>query len=222
MPTKQTVALFDLDGTLVDSRKDIVAATNAALAAVGHEPQSFETIAGMIGKPLDAMFHALLHTTDEELLHRARDAYRPFYFEHCADESRLYPGVLETLRLLHSTCRMAIATTKKTYMAVRVAELFSLAEFLDHVQGTEDFPPKPEPDVIFHALAALGASADHAVMVGDTTGDILAARAAKIPCVAVSYGIGGKEELAAAKPAFVIDRMEDLPACLKALGLPGI
>ncbi len=216
---KPCTVLFDLDGTLVDSRKDIVTSFQATLGQLGYARPAFDAVTEMIGKPLDAMFQVLLSSTDKRLIEQASKIYREHYFQHCADESLPYPGVQEVLKTLHPQCNTAIATTKKTFMAVRVAELLGLAANLDHIQGTDGFACKPAPDVIHHALSALGVSTEHAVMVGDTTGDLLAARAAGIPCVAVSYGIGSRRDLQAAHPEVLIDTIEALPSCLHNMGL---
>jgi phosphoglycolate phosphatase len=159
--------LFDLDGTLVDSREDIAASLNAALVAVGAAPRPSGELVGWIGEPLAAIFEGSLPA---ELSHRVQDAcaaYRSHYFDHCADRSALYPGVLACLDALAGRS-LAVATTKATFQAVRVCEAFGIASRFAAIQGCDGIPHKPDPAVVRAALARLGVAPEAAWMVGDT------------------------------------------------------
>jgi len=212
-PAGIVAVVFDLDGTLVDSFADIASATYAGLAMVDAPPRSAAEVRALVGAPLDTIFRTLA-SDDPEVIRRAADAYRAHYFEHCVDNSRLFPGVVEGLAALRPR-RLAIATTKKTVQARRVASLIGLAGLIDHVQGSDGIPHKPDPTVVRQALAGLDAPAARAIMVGDTLMDIGAGKAAGCAAtVGVSYGVATREELLAAGADLVIDRLDELVSWL--------
>lgn len=207
--------IFDLDGTLVDSRADIAQSINVGLAALGAEPRPVAELYPFIGKPLSEIFAVLLCDARPDALRveAACEAYRQHYFEHCADASTLYPGLRETLNALKGDFRLAVATTKKTFMAERVVELFGLGPLFDAVLGTDGIPSKPDPAILFLLLERFGVAPERALMVGDTRLDILAAKAAGLASAAVLYGIGAPPELMALTPTFVLRRFDELPSC---------
>jgi phosphoglycolate phosphatase len=125
--------------------------------------------------------------------------YREYYPRHFTDHSRPMPGVPEALATLRARgYRLAVATTKRTDMARRFVEAMGLSALLDHVQGTEGFPHKPAPDVVLRALAALQTGG--LWMVGDTTLDVGAGRAAGLRTYALTWGTHPPELLRTAGP----------------------
>jgi phosphoglycolate phosphatase-like HAD superfamily hydrolase len=106
--------------------------------------------------------------------------------------------------------RKGTATTKGTASSRLVLEQFGVAQYFDHVQGTDGFPSKPAPDVILAALAALGASPRDCLMVGDSPSDMEAGRRAGVQICAVRYGYGKPEELARFAPEYWIDDLRAL------------
>jgi phosphoglycolate phosphatase len=213
---------LDLDGTLVDSAADIRAALAVALAAVGPADPALDgatlATAGM-GLPLDEFF-ALARPPSHPASgaeHHARfvAAYREAYHAHLLQETRPFDGVAEALEALarHRAAglRLAVATTKKTDTAKRVLAGLGLAERFDLILGTEDgVAHKPAPDLLFLAAARTGRAPESGMMVGDTTRDILAGRAAGMATCGVSYGATGAEPLRAAGADHVIDRFAEL------------
>lgn len=192
--------VFDLDGTLVDSLPDIVGAFQDAFAELGLAAPTVEAVRGRVGLPLDAMY---AHFVPRERVSALVDAYRRIYALRFTRSSRPFPGVPEVLAELRARgFRLAVATTKRSDLAVRFVAAMGLADALDHVQGSDGFPHKPAPDVVFRALAALGA--DGAWMVGDTTYDIAAGKAAGLATYAVTWGTHDAATLATADP----DRLE--------------
>lgn len=108
--------------------------------------------------------------------------------------------------------RKSTATTKGTPTTTIVPEKFGLLPYFDHVQGTDGFPAKPNPDVIFHALEALGASPEDCLFVGDSPADMEAAKRAGVKSCAVTYGYGKREDLARWKPDYWVDDLHELLA----------
>ena len=197
--------------TLIDSRRDIAAAVAHAASRHGARTIREQEVFPWIGKGLRIMFKGLLPDSDKDRIGAMVETYKERFFDRCAVHSMLYPGVTETLEeLKRRGIMLAVATTKMTFMARRVCEAFGLDRLVDHVQGTDDFPEKPDPAVLLAACKALGAPASEAVAVGDTVMDVRAAKKAGCFSAAVNYGIGSREELAAAKPDILIDSFEGI------------
>ncbi len=206
--------IFDLDGTLIDPRDDIAASINHALVQVGADAQAATLIHRQIGRPLDDIFLDLIGDGDRERALSASAKYREHFYNHCADASQLYDGVADTLATLSRDHDLAVATTKQSFMAERVIDLFGLTPYFKKVQGTDGFPAKPAPDIILRLLTELDACATETWMVGDRTSDIEAAQNAGVRAVGVTYGIGTRTELVSAKPQALIDRFAELPAAI--------
>lgn len=172
---------FDLDGTLVDSLPDIVASISAAIVEQGLPEPEGARVRGLVGLPLEDMFADLAPGADMAAMVAG---YRRIYPQHFTDNSALFPETIKVLTTLREKgYRLAVTTTKGTPMAKDFVAALGLMPHLDLVQGTDGFPAKPAPDVIEHALAALGC--EGAWMVGDTTHDIGAGKAAGLPTYAV-------------------------------------
>jgi phosphoglycolate phosphatase len=202
------VYLFDVDGTLVDSAPDICGAIQDTLLRAGRTGVSDEFLRSYIGRHLVDVFQDLFPERQSDYMDRLISDYRKIYpaRNHCC--TQVYPGVMEALQLLDG--RKSTATTKGTPTTRVVLEKFGLASFFDHVQGTDGFPAKPNPDVILAALNALGASPDDCLFVGDSEADMEAARRAGVKACAVTYGYGQREHLARWAPDFWISDLREL------------
>lgn len=207
---KPDLVVFDLDGTLVDSRLDIAASVNEALRAAGAPQVPAEIIIPLIGEPLSGILERLLPPDLRDRVPVAVEVYKAHYFDHCFDRSRVYPGVRECLERMRGLC-LAVATTKMTYMAVRLVEAAGLASYFNLVQGSEGIPYKPHPEVLKIVLAKTGKQAGRSWMVGDTVYDIQAGRAAGMRTCAVTYGIGPRSALERESPDLVVGSLVELP-----------
>ncbi len=134
--------------------------------------------------------------------------YRTIYLDRCHRKTRVFPGVAEGLAALGG--RKSTATTKGSVTTRAVLDQFGLLPHFDHVQGTDGFPCKPAPDVIFTALNALAAKPEDCLFVGDSPADMEAGRAAGVKICAVRYGYGNVNELARFKPDYWIDDLREL------------
>jgi phosphoglycolate phosphatase len=202
------VYLFDMDGTLVDSAPDICGAVQEVLASTECRPVSFEYLKGFIGFHLIDLFQDVLPGCPAERVDALIQQYRTIYHARDNRETRMYPGVAEALGALGG--RKSVATTKGTPYTRVVLEQFGLLRHFDHVQGTDGFPCKPAPDIIFHALEALGGKPEDCLMVGDSAADMEAGRRAGVKVCAVRYGYGKAEDLARFEPDYWIDDLRDL------------
>jgi phosphoglycolate phosphatase len=213
-----TTILCDLDGTLVDSRRDIaVAFQHAWKTVVGGTPPSAAAIAQHIGKPLTEMLSELGGMLSPARLSTFLTAYRHTYARQDARLTQPYPGVIATLQTL-SSLTLGIVTTKEPGQAEIVLRRLALIPFFQHIQGgTPGLRLKPAPDGILAALAALHCAPPHALMVGDTPADILAGKAAGTTTCAVTYGFGRREALLQCAPDYLIDTFGELVPLVREL-----
>jgi phosphoglycolate phosphatase len=216
--------LFDLDGTLIDSLPDLVAAVNRMLAAWDRAPLSPDAVKALVGGGAAILVEQAFLTTGgpvalpvEELLRRFLADYEP----RSAELTRPWPAVIETLTLLKEAgLALAVCTNKPSGATRVVLAKLGLADFFDVVVGADETPAlKPDPVHIQVILDRLGVSADQAAMVGDSYNDIAAARAAGVPTIAVSFGYahGPVAELGA---DWIIDDYRDLPSVLGLIPSP--
>jgi HAD superfamily hydrolase (TIGR01509 family) len=205
------VILCDLDGTLVDSRRDIGIAFQEALRLVcAAPPPPVSVIASHIGKSLTEMVHGLGYRLSPAQLERFLQAYRQHYAAHCARYTRPYPDVEATLQALMTT-PLGVVTTKLQEQAEAVLRQLKIEAFFRHVQGgTPGLRLKPAPDTVLAALEALHCPPAQALLVGDTTADILAGKAAGVRTCAVTYGFGGIEAMRRCQPDYWIDTFAEL------------
>jgi phosphoglycolate phosphatase len=202
------VYLFDVDGTLLHSAPDICGAIQTVLAKEDRSDVSEEFLRSYIGRHLNHLLGDLFPQASPEYIEGLIADYRQTYLGRGHTSTVLYPGVIEALGKLGG--RKSTATTKGTPTTRAVLEMFGLAPFFDHVQGTDGFPAKPSPEVIFAALTALGARPDDCLFVGDSAADMEAAKRAGVRSCAVTYGYGKREELLAWNPAYVVDDLREL------------
>lgn len=216
-----TTVLCDLDGTLIDSRRDIALAFQYALRHIVKDVLPDETaIAQHIGKPLAHMVRELGYPLAPAQLTVFLDTYRSHYAACCVQHTRPYPGVTTTLHAL-SSLTFGVVTTKAQEQAEMIMRQLQLTPFFQHIQGwVPGLQLKPAPDTVFAALAALRCAPQQALMVGDTAADVLAGKAAGLKTCAVTYGFGSRAELQHCQPDYVIDTFSDLVRLLEALEQP--
>lgn len=213
MPFPFPAVLFDLDGTLVDSASDIAAAVNRMLAEEGLAQVDEPLVRSWIGEGtpvlLDtALRHAGSVRSAEELL--------PRFMVHYGDclllSPQLYPGVARTLDELEARgVRMAVCTNKPERFVAPLLEHIGIADRFAVVVGAGTLPErKPHPRPLLHLATQLQVEPGRCLMVGDSETDFLAAQAAGMPAVLVSYGYPRAFDLHAAGALAVIDRFPDL------------
>lgn len=200
--------IFDVDGTLVDSAEDICGAIQGVLADTHQNQVPFEFLRGYIGRHLDDLFLDLFPDYAPEQRTALVEAYRKLYPARRHAATRVYPAVLEVLPRLSG--RKSTATTKGTPTTRVVLEKFGLLPYFDHVQGTDGFPAKPNPDVVFKAMQGLGARPEECLFVGDSAADMEAAQRAGVKACAVTYGYGKHEDMQRWSPDYWIGDLHEL------------
>jgi phosphoglycolate phosphatase len=185
--------IFDLDGTLIDSQRDLIHSVNAMLRKMGRQELPEPTISGYIGHGAPTLVaRALGGNATEDQLQHALQFFLGYYEEHKMDTTRAYPGVAETLaQLQHKGLPMAILTNKPARISVRILDALGLARYFRAIYGGNSFETKkPDPFGANTILEELGAAPQSAMVVGDSEVDIQTARNAGTLAAAVNYGFG--------------------------------
>jgi phosphoglycolate phosphatase len=186
--------IFDLDGTLVDTAPDLLAALNAVLTAEGYAPVIPSDLRQIVGHGARAMFeHALRRTgasVTPQRMGLLTERFLTHYRANIARESKVFPGVPATLDLLtREGAGLGLCTNKAQDLTELLLEALDLTRHFPAVIGGGRLPyAKPDPRPVLEAIALLNGHASRAVLVGDSPVDVAAARAAGIPVIAMSYG----------------------------------
>ncbi|MEK6649456.1 MAG: HAD-IA family hydrolase [Bacteroidota bacterium] len=203
--------IFDVDGTLIDSKRDIADAQLWVLQQLGVDGFTREDIYPHIGRPLTETFKEFLPPELHVRISEAKRMYIAHYRPRALDSTTLFPGVEETLAALHARkIGMAVATTKSSVTANRVIEHFGIRHYFAQIQGTDDTPPKPNPYVINRILKQQSWPQEETVMVGDSEVDILCAKNAGVQAWAVTYGSLSRERIADLSPDRTLDTFPEL------------
>lgn len=208
-------ALFDLDGTLVDSSGAIEAAVAHALQRLGRQYPSGFAISKRIGRPLVDIFRDDFGMVGDAAA-QAIAHYREYYDRHAQSGTRVYDRVAETLeRLRAAGIGLFVATVKPSPIAEKVLRDMGLQHYFRGVGGSSmDHARREKADIIRHTLQRYGLEASHSVMVGDRAQDIDGARQNGLYAVGVTYGFGSMEELSAAGPDHLVGCASEIPALL--------
>ncbi len=202
--------IFDLDGTLIDSKVDLIHSVNAMLREMKRPQLAAETISGYIGHGAPQLVaRALGGATTEEELKSAVQFFLGYYEEHKMDNTCMYPGVAETLSQL-SQVPMAVLTNKPARISVRILNSLGLRKYFRAIYGGNSFESKkPDPFGANKILQEFGIAAREALLVGDSEVDVQTARNVGTQAAAVNYGFGVHDR--AAYPADIyLDRFADL------------
>jgi phosphoglycolate phosphatase len=207
--------IFDLDGTLVDSIVDITNALNHAIEPYDMERLSVEKTTGMVGEGVTRLIEKILGEERADLKTEVLNRFLDYYSLHLSDFTAPYPGIRETLEKL-SAYKKAVISNKREGLSKRLLDELGLASFFDAVLGSDSVgEKKPSPKPVLKVLETLSVQPEEAVIVGDSTYDIQAGKAAGVRTVAVSYGFVEKSLLAGAD--VIIDDISELISLLERL-----
>jgi len=204
--------IFDLDGTLIDSKLDLVHSVNAARALMNLEPISEALVSSYVGNGAPVLMRRALgpEASDADVA-RALEYFLGYYHAHMLDNTRLYPGVREALdRLLAGETKMAVLTNKPVRISRMIVAGLGLEKHFFQVYGGNSFEQKkPDPVGIEALLGESGAARERTMMVGDSYVDIRTARNARVRACGVLYGFQ-PETFVEEPPDLVIDNMLQL------------
>ena len=209
--------IFDLDGTLIDSRLDLANAVNATRAHFGAGPLPNEVVYTYVGNGAPVLIRrAMGPEADDAQVSAALEFFLDHYSRHALDDTSLYPGVLDSLkRLRESGARMAVLTNKPVRISRRIVEGLGIAGYLFQIYGGNSFEhKKPHPIGIDRLREEAGADAAETWMVGDSYVDIQTARNAGVNSCGVTYGFQ-PETFREFPPDLLVDRMEEFAGYLE-------
>jgi phosphoglycolate phosphatase len=198
--------IFDLDGTLIDSHNQIELAMNEARIELGYGKSPSGQIFQKLGQPVNDLFFDLQLSPilQEQLVF----TFRTYLTKKIEQNNSCFPCVIDLLKLFRANrTKIAIATSKQTLMAKSVVGNSLLSGQIDHVQGTDGFAPKPSPEVIHICLNNFPGS--QAIMIGDRTEDMFAAKNAGIPSIGIAQSAHSASELESAGASFTFQKIAD-------------
>jgi phosphoglycolate phosphatase len=204
--------IFDLDGTLIDSKLDLVHSVNAARGLMNFGPISEELIATYVGNGAPVLMRrALGPEASEDDVRKALEFFLEYYRDHMLDNTRLYPGVKHALDRLHdSNAKLAVLTNKPVRFSQAIIEGLGLGGHFFQVYGGNSFEQKkPDPIGIETLIGESGALRDRTIMVGDSGVDVRTARNAKVRACGVKYGFQ-PESFEQDPPDILVDDMNQL------------
>jgi phosphoglycolate phosphatase len=204
--------IFDLDGTLIDSRLDLAYSVNAMRAHIGMRPLDNERVYSYVGNGAPALVRrALGERTAEPEAQEALEFFLEHYREHALDNTTLYPGVREAVAGLHAAGkRLAVLTNKPVKISRAIIEGLGVGDCFFRVYGGNSFEfKKPNPVGVDALVRETGVERARTLMIGDSSVDIQTARNAGVRSCGVTYGFQ-PESLADPKPDLLVDNMKDL------------
>jgi len=222
-PENKTLLLFDLDGTLVDSAPDLASALNQMLKTLGLKRFPQEVIRAWVGNGAKtlverALQHSLKHNLpsnepfSEAKVNQALAIFLSYYQRSLCVESALYPGVKETLLSLKDHgYRLAVITNKPEAFIAPIMASFGLKGVFElQLGGDSLIERKPHPLPLLHAGKRLNVGVEECLMIGDSKNDILAAKAANMQSIGVTYGYNYGEDISVYQPDWCLDTFAEL------------
>lgn len=211
--TDTDLLIFDLDGTLADTRLDLANAVNAMLAHMGKAQLASDLVATYVGNGAPMLVRRALGggAASAAELDQGLAYFMKYYAAHALEHTRLYPGVESTLgRLGSAGKRMAVLTNKPTRVSIQILDGLGIGDRFFRVYGGTSFEAKkPDPVGLAKLMEEAGVGPERTVMVGDSSVDVHTARNAGVRCCGVTYGFK-PETLADPAPDLLVDRFEQI------------
>ena len=194
---KKTTVIFDLDGTLLDTLKDLADAVNYALRKEGMPERTIDEVRRFVGNGVRLlMIRAVPGGESNPLFEETFAQFKEYYGEHCNDNTKPYDGMIELLETLKSKgYSVAIVSNKIDFAVKELSALYFKGIVPVAIGEKEGVRRKPAPDTVREALKELGRTAEESVYVGDSDVDIETAKNADMPCVSVLWGFRDREFL---------------------------
>jgi len=205
--------IFDFDGTLGDTRRNIVTTMQMTIKELHLPNRSDEECAATIGLPLAGCFRTLFPDIQDEFIPRCAETYRRLFNENLKTiHPEAFPGVVETLSVLHQEgFTLTIASSRSRNSLTELTRNMGIANYISYILGADDVKEaKPKPEPVLKTLADMHFNASEALVVGDMAVDIQMGANAGTKTCGVTWGNGTKDELETVGATFTIDRIEDL------------
>lgn len=202
MGNLQSLIAFDLDGTLIDSHRDLAESANQLIVELGGSSQPEDAIGRMVGEGAALLVKRALDAAGLEHPPFALSRFLEIYDTRLVNHTRVYDGILDTLHQARSHARLGVLTNKPLGPTMKLLDAFSLSDLFESVIGGDGpHPRKPNPEGLLAMMASTGATRERTLLVGDSGIDYETAQRASVRCCIVSYGFGFR--------AFSRDRVQD-------------
>lgn len=209
------LVIFDFDGTLIDSKYDIAKSVNLTLSDLALPTRAPEEIFTFVGDGVKRLLRLSVGHENEARYEEALRIFRGHYLAHCLDTTRFYPGLERLFGRTEKTIK-ALATNKSLEYTLRIAEGLQVKEQFAVIEGPMDSADlKPDPGMVLRILDKLAISPEEAMLVGDSTNDVLAAQTAGVYACAIGYGYGNREKVLALQPDYYCETPGDLVSLLR-------
>lgn len=207
--------IFDFDGTLADTSEGIVQTVRTTLELMGLPQQPDERIKSTIGLPLSETIRQGGLVPDERV-DEGVEIYRSNFFAVATEHIKLFPGVRETLLKLHDRgIILAIATSRGTNSLNVILDNYGIGGlFREMATSSDNYAPKPSPEMVLKLMERLGTNKDEVLVVGDTTFDIMMGKGAGCRTCAVTYGNHDRATLSSSSPTFMVDSFPEIAHCI--------
>lgn len=207
-----SVAIFDLDGTVLDTIGDLAAATNHALATYGLPTLDVSRVEAIVGNGIRNLIDTAVPTgTDPSTADAVFAEFKAYYAEHCEDATHPYDGIDELLRAIRERgVRTAVVSNKADFAVQKLMARFLPGRFDVVVGEREGMRRKPAPDTVDAVLEQLGRTRDEAVYIGDSEVDVQTAANAGMDCLVVGWGYRGEEFLKEHGARVIVEQPSDL------------
>lgn len=214
--------IYDLDGTLIDSRRDIADSVNWTLRELGLAELPIEIVSDFVGNGVKNLIEQSLEAASPKnqathgklpSLKKSIKLFRGRYGEHLLDHTCLYPSVRKVLEFFKGR-KQAVITNKPENFSLEILKGLGVETYFHQViGGDKGFPKKPAPEPVFELLETCRVKREEAVLIGDSDTDIKTGRNAGVKTIAVTYGFGKRPALEAAQPDFILEDLEELVEC---------
>lgn len=217
VPHSIQLVIFDLDGTLIDSRLDLVHSVNAALRHIGRPELPEDVIASYVGDGAPILIQRALggEAVDEALVRKGLEFFLSYYREHKLDHTKVYPGIAEALRSIQNSSngtprKMAVLSNKPVNPSRAIVEALGLGTYFSQIYGGNSFvTKKPDPEGARRLLDENDVSPEQAAIVGDSHVDIRTGRNAGLWTIGVTYGFA-PHTLTESPPDILVDSPGEL------------
>ena len=217
MNKKIKCILIDLDGTIINSGPDLIDSLNFVLRNQNIKPIEKRIIGSLVGGGAKAMIVRAYHNLKLKPplnIDSLIEEFLEFYFENCSNRSFLYPSVFNTLKKLKSKFKIALCTNKKQFITEKILTDFKIEDFFDCVLGSDSkIKLKPDTEMLEYCLNQCHVSPEQAIMIGDSSNDIIPAKALGMKSIYVTYGFGKIEK--SIEPDYVIDCFDEVLKIIK-------
>ncbi len=210
--------IYDLDGTLADTREDIACAVNHMLHQLEKKPLPQKIIKKYVGQGLHHLIQHCLNEKDPKTVEKGAKIYRAYYAEHMLDHTALYPDAVKVLEHFRHVKQAVITNKPNPFTRDILRALNVLDYFVEVVAGDSEYPKKPDPAAVCAIMKREGILPEESVFIGDSSIDIETARRAGIETVVITHGFTEEDELRCAAPDHIVQDFSELLRLVHAKG----